>query len=121
MFPKPNEQNFTVIYEVLTLLGNATGLKTDLDKSSILPIRCENTDLAPLQLILCCPISAFLCKYLEIPLSDRRLTKAHLREPVELMATKTVGWKAIPGRQTLVKFVLAAMATFQLMAIEFPK
>jgi hypothetical protein len=47
LFTKPNEQNFTVISDVLTLLGNAIALKTNLNKSSIFPILRENTDLIP--------------------------------------------------------------------------
>jgi hypothetical protein len=54
-----------------------SGLFTDFAKRSTIPIQCQ-IQAFPLQRAATfqCPIQAFPCVYLEMPLSDRRLTKA---------------------------------------------
>ena len=60
-----------------------------------------------------------------MPLSDRRLKKNDLQPLLDSFGKKTAGWKVrwipISGRLILVKVVLSALPTFQLLAIDILK
>ena len=45
VFVNPVKEEIDVIKEVFLAFGNASGLKVNLGKSVIYPIRCENLDL----------------------------------------------------------------------------
>ena len=115
IFSKPLLSEINVVSQILNLFGNATGLKTNMVKSKIIPIQCEHIDLSDIQTALGCQLGSFPCNYLGMPLSDWRLK----------IMKKIAGWKArwvsTPGRVTLVRFVLSAMPIFQLLAVEQPK
>ena len=125
IFIKPNTFEMQAAVQILNLFGKATGLHTNLVKSSITPICCDNIDLAPIQALAGCNLTAFPCKYLGMPLSDRRLTKNDLQPLLDCFGKKTAGWKVkwlpIASRLILVRVVLSALPTFQLLAIDMPK
>jgi hypothetical protein len=62
--------------DILHLFGIASGLKTNLQKSSVLPIRCEDQNLEVIQQQLPCEIADFPCKYLGLPLALKKLKRA---------------------------------------------
>jgi hypothetical protein len=66
----------------------------------------------------------FPCKYLGLPLSLRRLTKAQVEPYIDRIAYQLQGWKANPmtkaGRMVHVQFVLRGMLIYLLMVVEFP-
>jgi hypothetical protein len=80
--------------DILNLFGEATGLKTNLQKSNILPIRCEDRDIVSVQTMLPCALADFPCKYLGLPLSLKRLTKAQVQPYIDRIADQLQGWKA---------------------------
>jgi len=45
IFVNPVKEEIDVIKEVLVAFGDASGLRVNLSKSSVYPIRCENVDL----------------------------------------------------------------------------
>jgi hypothetical protein len=110
--------------DILNLFGEATGLKTNLQKSNILPIRCEDRDIVSVQTMLPCALADFPCKYLGLPLSLKRLTKAQVQPYIDRIADQLQGWKANlmtkAGRKVQVQFVLTGMLIYLLMAVEFP-
>jgi hypothetical protein len=56
--------DINLVLEILRLFGEASGLKTNVQKSSVFPIRCTEDDLMRVQASLPCPISDSPCQYL---------------------------------------------------------
>ena len=78
LFIKPTEEELQVTRDILNAFGSASGLQTNLHKSSIIPIHCEETYLSTVSNTLPCSISEFPCTYLGLPLSNKKLRKIDL-------------------------------------------
>lgn len=124
-FIKPLEEELLVTRDILKVFGDASGLQTNIQKSNIIPISCAVESLTAIQNILPCSISEFPCKYLGLPLSNKKLLKRDLMPWVEKIADKLPCWKAAlmnrAGRATLARFVLSAMPIHLLIAVNVPK
>ena len=124
LFLRPTADDIEVTMDILSLFGEATGLKTNLQKSNVLPIRCEDTDIANVQTLLPCALADFPCKYLGLPLSLKRLTKNQVQPYIDRIADQLQGWKGNlmtkVGRMVQVQFVLTGMLIYLFMAVEFP-
>ena len=59
LFIKLVEEELQVSKEILNIFGSASGLQTNLHKSSIIPIRCEEASVAAIMDNLPCNISEF--------------------------------------------------------------
>jgi len=64
LFLRPSASDIEITLDILQLFGTASGLTTNLQKSSVLPIQCSEDDKVFLQESLPCQISEFPCKYL---------------------------------------------------------
>ena len=77
-----------------------------------------------LQESLPCQISEFACKYLGVPLSPHKITKAQVQPIIEKIADILPSWKADlltkAGRLILVQYVLTSMLIYILLAVELP-
>ena len=71
LFLRPAVNDITLILDILQLLGEASGLKTNVQKSSVLPIQCSDDSISAIQNLLPCEILSFPCRYLGIPLSQK--------------------------------------------------
>ena len=115
---------YNLVMEILNLFGDASELKTNLQKSSVLPIRCGDMELITIQNLLPCAVSEFPYKYLGLPLSLKKLTKGQIQLIIDKIADQLPGWKADlmtrAGRKVQVQFVLTAMLVYLVMAIDFP-
>ena len=124
LFLRPEAGDINLVMEILNLFGDASGLKTNLQKSSVLPIRCGDMELTTIQNLLPCAVSEFPCKYLGLPLSLKKLTKGQIQPIIDKIADQLPGWKADlmtrAGRKVQVQFVLTAMLVYLVMAIDFP-
>ena len=109
---------------ILFNFGQAAGLHANLNKSSIMPIQCQDVDTVALADMLGCKHAQFPCTYLGMPLSDKRLCKGDFQPALDKLAGKAKGWKrghfSLDARLILVKHVLSAMVVFQMIAIEAP-
>jgi hypothetical protein len=110
---------------ILDLFGDASGLRTNMAKSSIVPIRCTHADLNLVQQLLPCRFETFPIKYLGLPLSLKKLSKAQLQPLIDKVADLLSVWKADlmtrAGRATQVQFVLTATVIYQMIALDLPK
>jgi len=124
LFLRPEAGDINLVMEILNLFGDASGLKTNLQKSSVLPIRCGDMELTTIQNLLPCAVSEFPCNYLGLPLSLKKLTKGQIQPIIDKIADQLPGWKADlmtrAGRKVQVQFVLTAMLVYLVMAIDFP-
>jgi len=90
LFLRPEAGDISTTMDILNLFGEASGLKTNLQKNNVLPIRCDDLEIATIQNLLPCPLSNFPCKYLGVPLSLRKLTKEQVQP---MTALQIDGWK----------------------------
>lgn len=114
--------DINLILQILQLFGDASGLVTNMQKSNVLPIQCENEHLALIQNLLPCELMSFPCKYLGLPLSLIKLTKDQIRPFIDKIADQLLGWKADmmnkAGCVVLVQHVLTAMMVYVAMATD---
>jgi hypothetical protein len=110
--------------DILNTFGEASGLKTNLQKSSVLPIRCGGSELTNIQNLLPYALAEFPCKCLGLPLSLKKIHKSQVQPIVDRIADQLPGWKAEfmsqAGRKILVQFVLIGMLIYMVMATDLP-
>jgi hypothetical protein len=111
--------------DILHLFGVASGLKTNLQKSSVLPIKCEDQELKFIQQQLPCAIADFSCKYLGLPLALKKLKKSTYNLLLIEWRIKLLRWKVDlltrVGRKVHVQFVLTSMLIYIAMDLDFPQ
>ena len=122
IFLRPAAADINLTLQLLQLFGDASGLKTNVQKSNVLPIQCAEEDMAIIQNLLPCEVQDFPCKYLGLPLTIKKLTKEQLQPIIDRIADQLPGWKADlmtrAGRVVQVQFVLTAMLVYVAMAME---
>ena len=67
IFVQPNAADINLSLQLWDLFGDASGLRTNVQKSNVLPIHCAEDDLALIQNLLPCEMLEFPCKYLGLP------------------------------------------------------
>lgn len=94
MFCSTKPEDLALIKTILEKFGNASGLRTNMLKSSIVPIRCVEANVEVVKQHMDCSVTDFPCKYLGLPLSITKLTRADLQPILDKIADKLPGWKA---------------------------
>lgn len=124
IFLRPSAADMDITLDILHLFGNASGLVTNIQKSSVLPIQCNEENREIIQANLPCQMMDFPCTYLGLPLSLHKLTKAQIQPIIDKIADQLPGWKADlltkEGRRILVQFVLTSMLIYLAMALDIP-
>jgi len=124
IFLLPSASDINITLDILQLFGEASGLKTNIQKSSVHPIQCLEEDKAILHNHLPFQISHFPCKYLGVPLFPLKLTLAQVQPLLDKVADRLPGWKADlltnASRCILVQFVLTSMMIYLLLALDLP-
>lgn len=125
LFLGPCTKDLELIKEILRVFGEATGLVTNINKCSVTPIQRQEQDIINVQASLPCKVQDFPCKYLGLPLSVKKLSKADFYAIIDKIADKLLGWKAAmmhpAGRLTLIRAVLTAIPMYQFIALDIPK
>jgi hypothetical protein len=75
LFLKLDAADISLVIDLLSLFRKASGLHTNLQKSSVVPIRCDDQIIAAAKELLHCEFADFPCKYLGLPLSIKKLTR----------------------------------------------
>lgn len=124
LFLRPAARDIDLTTNILGLFGEASGLRTNIQKSSATPIQCSAQEIETVQELMPCQVAEFRVKYLGLPLSIRKLTKAQLQPLIDRLADLLPGWKADlmtkKGRAIQVQFVLTATVMYHVMALELP-
>lgn len=124
MFLRPVESDLNIITEILRVFGTASGLKTNIQKSSGTLIRCSEEEISTVQQLLPCELINFPCKYLGLPLSIKKLTKAQVQPIIDKLANQLPGWKADlmnrDGRVVMVRFIMTLMLVYLANATDLP-
>lgn len=122
MFLHPKESDIQLVLKILEIFGEASGLKPNIQKSSVYPIRCGEEEVATLQECLPCEISSFPCKYLGQPLSLSKLSRNQTQYIIDKIADQLPGLKADlmtrAGRKVQVQYVMTGMIIYLAMAVD---
>jgi mannosylglycoprotein endo-beta-mannosidase len=122
LFLKPTSQDADNLKRILSHFGKVTGLQTNIQKSSVTSIRCDNIDLDTVLTNLPLSRANFPLKYLGLPLTPRRLKRIDFQPLVDKAASKLSAWNGRnltqAGRVTLVKSVLSSQPIYLLTVIK---
>lgn len=61
LFICPEASDIEVTLDILQLFGDASGLRNNIQKSNVFPIRCGENEMAAVHDLLLCGISFFFC------------------------------------------------------------
>jgi hypothetical protein len=121
IFLAPTQDDVSTLARIMHNFGNVTGLVTNVGKSLVAPIRCNDLDLAHIIHDLPAASTTFPMKYLRLPLSVKRLKRAHFQyledKAVARIAPLNGRYFNIAGRLTLVKSVLTSQTIYPLTAL----
>jgi exonuclease III len=124
LFIKPCEQDLHCVKELFHVFGMASGLRINFAKSAAIPIGGLEEDRLRILDILNCPIGAFPCKYLGIPLAINQLRRADWQPLVDQARKILPAWQRgliqRQGRLILIKSVSSARPIHQLMVLKAP-
>jgi len=125
LFVQPFEEDLHCVRTILDCFGSASGLVSNLQKSYVIPIKCNQQAVQVGCNILQCSSSSFPCTYLGLPISDKKLRRNDLMVWVDKIADRLPNWKArllnLAGRTAIVRFVLSAIPVYLLIAMNIPK
>ncbi|CAN6246948.1 unnamed protein product [Urochloa humidicola] len=120
IFLNPVKEEVQTVSQILQLFGEASGLVTNMNKSAVYPIRCENINVQEVMEGFQCQIKEFPCTYLGLPLHFRQLHRVEIQPLVEKLANRLPSWKGRflnrAGRLKLLNTVLSSMPTYFLTA-----
>jgi hypothetical protein len=124
LFLRPSESDIALTRRILHLFGNVVGLKTNIHKSSVVPIQCGDDEIASMHSLLPCRMENFPINYLGQPLSIYKLKRVQLQPLIDRLADLLLGWRADLmtriGRVVHVQFVITATVIYQAMALDLP-
>jgi mannosylglycoprotein endo-beta-mannosidase len=125
VFLKPSVTDATNLRDLLLNFGQVTGLQTNLQKTTVSTISCDNIDLEVILAALPIARAHFPRKYLRLPLSPYRLRKLDFQPQIDKAAAKLSAWNGKnltqAGRVSLTKSVLSSQPVYLLLVIKPPK
>jgi hypothetical protein len=116
IFADPSSRELEHLYKILTFFGECSGLKINISKTELFPIRTDNATVE--QLIQNFPrkFCNFLGRYLGLPLHIRKLRKVEVQPLIDKIGARLPGWKgrflSTAGRETSVKTILSSQPVY---------
>jgi mannosylglycoprotein endo-beta-mannosidase len=124
VFVAPIKEDLQNLAPILHRFGLVTGLCTNFNKSSEVPIRCGNIDLEDVLEGIPVTRASFPLRYLGLPLSVWCLRRRYFQHLEDKCASKLPTWNGkyvnMAGRTSLVKSVLASQAIYHLTPLAIP-
>ena len=93
IFVNPVKEEVQALFGILEQFGSATGLKLNIEKCSVAPIRCASTNLDQILESFVGKRVSFLITYLGLPLTLGRLKMVHVQGTVDRSRSKLAGWQ----------------------------
>jgi hypothetical protein len=125
IFIKPSVDDVNNLTELLSNFGLVTGLQTNLQKTTVSAISCDEINLASILGGLPVARAHFPIKYLGLPLSPRRLRKVEFQPQIDKAASKLSVWYGRnltqAGRVCLTKSILSSQPVYLLTVVKPPK
>jgi hypothetical protein len=94
IFANPDHMELQILRQLLSIFTNCSGLKFNLAKTEIFPIRCQSATVSSLIHLFPGRISTFPRKYLGLPLHTRKL------RPIEVVGTQDQGYPLLQHEDT---------------------
>ncbi|KAM0901257.1 hypothetical protein ACQ4PT_020090 [Festuca glaucescens] len=121
-FIRPSEGDLLTCASIVDDFGVASGLRTNLAKCSIHPIRCTHEQVELARRVLGCEVASFPFKYLGLPLGLRKVTASQLQPLVDNAAGRLEPWcvnlLTRGGRTILVQTTLCAIPIHAMMSLD---
>jgi hypothetical protein len=96
IFLRPAASDLHLVTRILELFGDASGLQTNVQKSSVAPIHFSPVDMEMVTQIFPCKVETLPLKYLGMPLSLKKLSKEQLQPLIDRLADLLPNWKVDP-------------------------
>lgn len=110
---------------IMQRFGDATGLKINVQKSSVAAIRCSHVNLDAALESFQGEAVQFPINYLGLPLNLGRLKMSHLQPIMDRASGKLAGWQRnlfnIGGRKELIRSVLSPVPVYLMTDVRPPK
>ena len=124
VFVAPIKEDIANFALILEAFGEVTGLCTNFDKSSMVPIKCDNINLDDILESIPATRASFPFQYLGLPLLVWCLKRVDFQHLEDKCIAKFPTWNgkyiATAGRAALVKSVIASQAIYYLTPIVIP-
>jgi hypothetical protein len=124
LFVRPTPSDLVAVGDILSVFGNASGLKVNFAKSSATVIRGGELEEQRTADILNCPMKQFPIRYLGLQLALRPLTKSQwqpiFNKIIDFLLVWQRGMIARQGRLILIKLVVTAKSIHQMLIAEAP-
>jgi hypothetical protein len=118
LFVRPTVTDVNSVKQLLNAFGDATGLKANLQKSQIFPIRCTMEEVEPLIDTLQAAQGLFPCTYLGLPLHIGKTRRADEQVLIDKIGARLPGWKGRlltrAGCLTLINSVLSSVPVYHM-------
>lgn len=125
IFVAPVKEDIQQLTSILANFGEVTGPVTNLEKSTVAPIRCDGINLDDVLESFPAKRSAFPMRYLGLPLSVYRLRKIDLQHLVDKAAGKLVPWQGrfitAIGRTELLNLSSCPRQPFMLLQLSYQR
>jgi hypothetical protein len=125
IFTKPIKDEIQAVQAILLHFGRTTGMITNLTKSEVYAIRCEDLDLQDILSPFPAQLKEFACSYLGLPLHIRKLRRLDVQPLIDRFAARLPTWKGKllnkTGRAVLIKSTLSALPTYHLTVFPLKK
>jgi hypothetical protein len=116
LFVNPNKDDIVAIQQILLLFGNASGLRTNIDKCVAYSVACEDTNLNLILQGFGGALGTLPCRYLGLPLGFRKPRRVEVQPLVDRALGRLKGWKgklmSHKWRLILINSVITATATY---------
>ena len=123
IFAYPANTELDHLLKILNFFGECSGLKINISKMEIFPIRMDNTVVSQLLQNFPGKICSFPRRYLGLPLHVWKLRRVEVQPLIDKIGARLPGWKgkflSSAGRETLVKTVLSSQPIYHMTA--FPE
>jgi len=93
IFSDPSASKLQRLYKILTFFGECSGLKINISKMEIYPIRLDNATVPQLLQNFPRKFCKFPGKYLGLPLHIRKLRKIEVQPLLDKIGARLPGWK----------------------------
>lgn len=118
LFSNPDREELNRISQLLHTFRACSGLKVNLSKTEIFPIKCTDEIIAEASGNFQGTISSFPGKYLGLLLHTRKLRRFDVQPLIDKVGARLSGWKGklltTAGQEMLVKNVLSSQPIYHL-------
>jgi hypothetical protein len=124
VFVAPIKEDIQNLASILQRFGEVTGLCTNFQKSSVVPIRCTDLDLDDILGGIPAVRASFPLTYLGLPLSVWCLKRRDMQQLEDKCASRLPTWSGklitTAGRTALVRSVITSQAIYYLTPLAIP-